>query len=49
MTALTAPHPDWMRRGLCRYEREQLQVLPHAQIAPQRHPGRRVSVFFVDI
>jgi len=31
------------------YEREQLQPLPHRQIAPQRHPGRRVPVFFFDI
>lgn len=31
------------------YYRAQLQPLPHWQIAPQRHPGRRVSVFFFDM
>ena len=31
------------------YEREQVQPLPHRQIAPQRHPCLRVSVFFFDI
>jgi hypothetical protein len=31
------------------YEREQVQPFPHVQNAPQRHPGRRVSVFFLDI
>jgi hypothetical protein len=31
------------------YDRPQLQPVPHWQIAPQRHPGRRVSVFFLDI
>jgi hypothetical protein len=30
------------------YEREHLQPLPHRQIALQRHPGLRVSVFFFD-
>ena len=29
--------------------RPQVQPLPHWQIAPQRHPGLRVSVFFLDI
>jgi hypothetical protein len=29
--------------------REQVQPLPHGQMTPQRHPGRRVSVFFLDI
>jgi hypothetical protein len=26
----------------------QVQALPHEQIAPQRHPGLRVSVFLLD-
>jgi hypothetical protein len=29
--------------------RAQLQPAPHWQVSPQRHPGRRVSVFFLDI
>jgi hypothetical protein len=29
--------------------RAQVQALPQAQAAPQRHPGLRVSVFFFDI
>jgi hypothetical protein len=31
------------------YERAQVQPLPHRQTAPQRQPGLRVSVFFLDI
>jgi hypothetical protein len=31
------------------YYRAQVQPLPHWQVAPQRHPGLRVSVFFLDI
>jgi hypothetical protein len=31
------------------FYRAHVQPLPHWQIAPQRHPGRRVSVFFLDI
>jgi hypothetical protein len=32
-----------------RYDRAQVQPLPHWQITPQRHPGLRVSVFFFAI
>ena len=39
---LDAAHP-------CDYEREQVQSLPHVHVAPQLQPGRRVSLFFLDI
>ena len=31
------------------YYRAQVQPVPHWQVAPQRHPGLRVPVFFLDI
>ena len=31
------------------YYRAQVQPLPHWQVAPQRHPGLRVSVFFLEL
>jgi hypothetical protein len=42
------PRPADAARSFVSY-RAQVQAFPHWQIAPQRHPGLRVSVFFLDI